>query len=241
MTRTNCFLTLCLASLMLAGCGAPPRPMMRPMAQSANPSAVIAAEIAFNRLAQEKGQWTAFRETAAREAMMFTPQPVLAQEWLKGRADPEKSVTWAPHRVFMSCDGKTGVTTGAAIWPDGGHGYFTTLWQWQDKGKLPPGAPAGYMAEGEWKWTADHGDRLTAPRPAPEFIETKVASCKGAPSAPIAAPAEGARMQMNLSRDQSLNFTWTVLPDGSRTVEVRLWNGTGFDTVLTDRVAAQAG
>ena len=30
----------------------------------ANPSAVIAEEIAFARLAQEKGQWTAFRTTA---------------------------------------------------------------------------------------------------------------------------------------------------------------------------------
>ena len=45
-------------------------------------------------------------------------------------------------------------------------------------------------------------------------------------------------MQMILSRDQSLHFIWTVLPDGSRTVEVRLWNGSAFDTVLTDRVAA---
>ena len=45
-------------------------------------------------------------------------------------------------------------------------------------------------------------------------------------------------MQMILSRDQSLNFTWTVMPDGSRTVEVRLWNGSDFDTVLTDRVMA---
>ena len=238
MIRTKALSALFLTTLVLAGCAAQPRMMMRPVAQSANPSAVIAAEIAFNRLAQEKGQWTAFRETAAREAVMFMPQPVLAQDWLKGRAEPARAVVWQPHKVFMSCDGKTGVTTGASQWPDGSHGYFTTLWQWQDKGKLPPGAPASYMGEGEWKWAADHGDMLTVPRPAPEFIETRVASCKGAANAPMAAPAEGARMQMILSRDQSLNFTWTVMPDGSRTVEVRLWNGSTFDTVLTDRVMA---
>ena len=32
-----------------------------PMRYQPDPSSVIAAEIAFNRLAQEEGQWTAFR------------------------------------------------------------------------------------------------------------------------------------------------------------------------------------
>ena len=54
----------------------------------ADPSAVIAAELAFARLAQEKGQWTAFAATAANDAVMFEPQMVLAQAWLKGRANP---------------------------------------------------------------------------------------------------------------------------------------------------------
>jgi hypothetical protein len=50
----------------------------------------------------------------------------------------------------------------------------------------------------------------------------------------------GAKMKMGLSRDQSLNFTWTVLPDKSRTVTIRLWNGEAFDTVIDDAVAAPA-
>jgi hypothetical protein len=238
MIRTR-LLALALIILVASGC-APQRPQVRAIAQSANPSGVIAAEIAFNRLAQEKGQWTAFRETAAKDATMFVPQPVLAQEWLKGRTDPAKSVVWQPHKVFMSCDGKTGVTTGASQWPDGRAGYFTTVWQWFDKGKMPPNAPPGFMLDGEWRWVADHGDFLTAPRNASEFIETRVASCKGRGSAPLAAPPVGAKMKMGLARDQSLNYTWVVLPDNSRTLEVRLWNGQDFDTVLTDRVAAPA-
>jgi hypothetical protein len=52
------------------------------------------------------------------------------------------------------------------------------------------------------------------------------------------APPEGAKMKMGLSRDQSLNFTWVVPTDKSRTIEINLWNGTGFDTVLFDSVAA---
>jgi hypothetical protein len=237
MIRTRLLFPFALTIFLVSGC-APQRPPLRAVPQSANPSGVIAAEIAFNRLAQEKGQWAAFRETAARDATMFVPQPVLAQDWLKGRADPAKSVVWQPHKVFMSCDGKTGVTTGAAQWPDGRAAYFTTAWQWYDKGKMPPNAPPGFMLDGEWKWVADHGDFLTTARKAPEFIETKVASCKGRANAPLFAPPVGAKMKMGLSRDQSLNYTWVVQPDGSRTFEVALWNGAGFDTVLTDRVAA---
>jgi hypothetical protein len=96
------------------------------------------------------------------------------------------------------------------------------------------------MGDGEWKWVVDHGDALTAPRAVPELIETRVASCKGQPNAPLSAPPMGAKMKMGLSRDQSLNFTWIVLPDNSRTVTVRLWNGEAFDTVIADSVAAPA-
>jgi hypothetical protein len=195
-----------LSLISLTACASGPQRPQGFQPKLANPSAVIAAEIAFNRLAQERGQWTAFRETAAKDATMFVPQPVNAQDWLKGRENPAGSVKWQPHKAFMSCDGKTGVTTGAAQWPDGRSGYFTTVWQ------------------------------LFQP---PEFIETRVASCKGAASAPLQAPAEGAKMKMGLSRDQSLNYTWVVQPDGARTLEVKLWNGQGFDSVLLDKVAAE--
>jgi len=195
----------------------------------ANPSAIIAAEIAFSRLAQEKGQWTAFRKTAAKEAIMFVPQPTLAQEWLKGKADPAVPVKWQAHKAFMSCDGKTGVTTGAAQWPDGRNGYFTTVWQLMQRN--PQDA-------GEWQWVLDHGDFIEPGRPAPEMIETRVANCKGRPPAELVAPPEGAKMKAGYSRDQSLSYTWVVQPNGARTLEVKLWNGTATDTVLLDKVAA---
>lgn len=227
------------ALITLAAC-APSGQRPRAVPQSANPSAVIAAEIAFNRLAQEKGQWTAFRETAAKDATMFVPEAVEAQTWLKGRANPAKSVTWQPYKAFMSCDGKTGVTTGAWQRPDGTVGYYTTVWQWIDKGRIDPNLPANAMSNGEWKWVVDHGDSLPTPLIVPEIIETKVASCKGRGDVPLTAPPEGAKMKMGLSRDQSLNYAWIVKADNSRTLEVNLWNGNGFDTVLFDKVAAPA-
>ncbi|MGL5840081.1 MAG: hypothetical protein ACRCY3_16435 [Sphingorhabdus sp.] len=236
MIRARPFAALSLV-LIASACSAPgPRP--RAVSQSANPSGVIAAEIARNRLMQEKGQWAAFRETAARDAVFFDPQPVLAQTWLKGRAEPVKAVKRQPYKALMSCDGKTGVTTGAFQHPDGSVGYFTAAWQWFDKGAIPQNAPQNYMGDGEWRWIVDHSAPLSTPREVPEFIETRVASCKGQPNAPLTAPPMGAKMKMGLSRDQSMNFTWIVQPDGSRSLDVRLWNGTGFDTVLSERVAA---
>lgn len=195
----------------------------------ANPSAIISAEIAFARLAQEKGQWTAFRETAAKEAVMFDPQPELAQAWLKGRADPPAAVKWQAHKAFMSCDGKTGATTGAWQRPNGTSGYFTTIWHFNQKNE---------RGDGEWKWVVDHSDVLSTPRVPKEMIETKVASCKGKAPALLIAPAEGAQMKSGFSRDQSLIYTWVVQPDGSRLVEVKLWNGQASETVIFDEVAA---
>ena len=221
-------LALIVLTLSLAACAGAQAPRGF-QAKIASPSAVIAEEIAFSRLAQDKGQWTAFRQTAAKEAMMFVPQPVDAQTWLKGRADPAQSVKWQPHKAFMSCDGKTGVTTGAAQWPNGKHGYFTTVWQLFQRNPED---------SGEWRWVLDHGDFVDAPREAPEFIETRVASCKGQPPVSIIAPLVGATMKTGLSRDQSLSYAWVVQPDGARTLEVKLWNGTAADTVILDRVNA---
>jgi len=139
----------------------------------ANPSAVIAAELAFARLAQEKGQWTAFLETSTGEAVMFVPQPVNAHQWLKGRADPPQAVRWQPHQVWSSCDGTLAATKGAWQRPDGTVGYFTTVWERQ--------------RDGEYEWVLDQGDVLAEPLEAPELIDGKVAPCVR-PEAPADRP-----------------------------------------------------
>lgn len=232
------------AALLTSACAAPqsePAPPPAPPAASAsasasasarvtprpyaNPSALIAAEIAFARLAQEKGQWTAFRETVAPNGMMFVPLRVNAPEWLKDRADPPKAVKWQAHRVWMSCDGSAGATHGAWQGPDGSTGYFITVWLRQPDGK--------------YKWVLDHGAPTATPPVAGEMIDGRVASCEGKASAPISAPAVGEDMRTGLARDQSLQWVSTVHGDQSRTIEIRLWNGKGFETVHRDFVTAE--
>jgi hypothetical protein len=223
----------------LSAC-APSRPRPNAVPQSANPSSIVAMEIAFSREAGEKGENATFRRYAAKDALVFRPQPVMFSEFSKGVTDSGPATKWQPHKIYMSCDGRTAVVTGA--WQvNGANGYFTTVWLWHPKDRSDAVAKEqGTGGEGEWKWIMRHGDALTAPRPTPEIIETKIASCKGRANAPINAPDEGVQMKTMFARDQSLNWEWQYRPDKSRTVTVRLWNGVDFDDVLTDRVAKPA-
>lgn len=204
-----------LLLIALGGVSAEARPK-GPMRVYSDPSTIAAVEIAFNRLAREKGQWTAFRETAADDAVMFVPEKVLAKDWLKKRADPPAPVQWQPQRIYVSCDGRTAASTGAWQRPDGSTGYFTTIWRIDDKGN--------------WKWVLDHGDVLAKPLSEKEFLEGHVATC---------LRREGARgPDAPLPADESLLWNADVRADGSREVRVRMWNGADYDLVIDDKVAA---
>lgn len=234
-------------TVMLLGAGLVAAPLVAkkpPIRLSPNPSAIVAAELAFNRLAREKGQWTAFRETAAPEAVMFVPQKVLAKEWLKKRADPPKSVAWQPQKIWVSCDGRTAASTGAWQRPDGSQGYFTTIWTLDDKGR--------------WYWVLDHGDvraplakaKANADDDDDSGVEGKVAVCKravaakGEASIASAVSSHGPRGGRKESvgdvprADESLLWDYDVKPDNSREVRVRAWNGSAYDLVIDDKVAA---
>ncbi|MEQ1497257.1 MAG: hypothetical protein ABL914_01235 [Novosphingobium sp.] len=204
-------LALCAAALLAVPMLAADRRDPREGHGYANPSAVIAAEIGFARLAQEKGQWTAFRTTATKDAVMFTPQPVYAQLFLKGKADPAKAVAWQPHQVWSSCDGTMAITRGAWQAPDGTSGYFTTVWQRQKDGK--------------YKWTLDQGDPLPMPLDAPEMIVAKVADCPAGYRADRASkprdfkgklPALDPAHLAGRSHDGTLGWDVTVAPTGAR-------------------------
>lgn len=213
-------ITVLLASACASG---PPRQRypgvnLRP---AATPSEVIAAEIGFAALAQEKGQWTAFRATATPDAEMFVPQRVNAQAWLKGKADPPKAIKWQPYQVWSSCDGSYAITRGG--WTtDQGAGFFNTVWQRQK--------------DGGYKWVLDLGDDRQAASTPPEMIAAKVATCpaRGAarPALAVTIPAEGVDSRTAMASDGTLAWTSEVLPDGKHRFTVMAWNGKQFDTVL---------
>ncbi|OYW47268.1 MAG: hypothetical protein B7Z33_00755 [Sphingomonadales bacterium 12-68-11] len=226
-----------LAALVLAGCatnvnvqgrrlnleGPPGRE--REGILRADPSKVVAAELAFARLAQEKGQWTAFAQTATDNAVMFVPQPVVARQWLRRQANPAQAVKWQPHQVWSSCDGSMAVTKGAWQRPDGSVGYFTTVWERQRRG--------------EYKWVMDQGDTLAQPLAAPEMIAASAADCGGQPTPPadlLAGPED--QIRAGTARDGTLRWQVVVKPDGSRRVIVRRWDGSAWRDALDEQVAA---
>ena len=195
---------------------------------AAAPATAIEAERAFAADAQKAGQWTAFRKWATNDALMFTPQPVKAQELLKDSKDPPVAVFWWPGRSYVSCDGKTAVNTGPWVREWGKSvGYFTTVWQRQK--------------DGGWKWTYDAGDMLKQARAEGGDIKPVTAACppKGRPVAPPPQPAmpQDVKYGTGASADGTLNWMWTVGPDGARAFRASIWDGNEHKIVVDDRVA----
>ena len=214
------FAAIALAAA-LAACTTAPRDRtdLRP---NANPSAVIAAEMAFARAAQEKGQWTAFRQYATRDAVMFVPEPVNAQQWLRGQADPAQAVTWQPYQVWSSCDGSFAVSTGGATYPGGAQSNFLTVWQKQTDGK--------------YLWVLDQA-LPHAERPfAADTIGAEVADCQAnRPGGRIEA-RRGENWRSGVSNDRTLEWATQLAADCSRVVTVRMLQGGELEEVF--RVAA---
>lgn len=192
-------------------------------AVSMSSPSVVDAERAYAAMAEEKGQWTAFRATAAPGAVMFVPDPVDAAEFLKGRKDPAIAVKWQPAQSFVSCDGKTGANLGPWQRPDS-VGYFTTVWT---------------RSGGAWRWNVDFGDSLKVAMPAASTkLAPRRASCRAAKPALLPKLAAVERSGRGFSADHSLEWTWRVEKDRSRHFIVYLWNGRRYDTVIDRKIAA---
>ena len=221
----------------------------RPQRAYANPSALIAADIGLARLAREKGQSTAMRETADEAAELLEGGRALAKTALKDRKDPAKADQWAPHFAWISCDGSAGLTFGSLQSPDESHGEYLTVWQRQIKGKV------------DWKWVLRDVQALPARLRDPDWAEGKVADCpvrkpsevmttpatgkrkpekqsKVPPFRPLAGPIpatdapSGADSKDGQSRDGSLAWRSTVMPDGSRRFAAWMWKDGTMQEVI---------
>jgi hypothetical protein len=213
-----------------AGSGGPPKPNKRAVAQinralanapgAAQPSTIVAAEIAFARAARERGQWTAFRMFAAPGALLHGANgPFAIEPWLATQTDPAKAVQWEPRAVVISCDGALAVSQGRFTDPDGTVGNFLTVWERQ--------------AGGEYRYTFDAGGP-DVPQPPPrkpvedgnivvtaiDAVKGMVASCpRGGgeiPPPPAIPVGEDGKTDARLSRDGTLRWRWEHRADGTR-------------------------
>ncbi|THD34498.1 MAG: hypothetical protein E7773_15035 [Sphingomonas sp.] len=191
-------------------------------ARTVEGQSALDAEHAFAADAKTLGQWTAFRKWSTDDAVMFTPQPVNAHEWLKGRNDPPKAIDWWPTASYISCDGSLAVNTGGWKRADGSVGYFTTLWQRQNNG--------------DWKWTVDGGDALKVSRPRQRPAVIK-AICSNPPGMGMREGYPDGGGGVDSSEDGTLRFEFRVSPDGGRSVAALLWDGRKFRRVIEDKTA----
>lgn len=126
---------------------------------------VEAAERAFAAQAQRDGQWTAFRATAAPDAVLFAPEMTRTAVLLKDERDPPVALMWWPARTITSCDGTLAVSTGPWVGPGGkGQGTFTTVW--------------ARRADGGWQWLLDSGRDMPARQPAGDRTLAMKADCR---------------------------------------------------------------
>ena len=208
----------------------------------------IEAERAFARIAQQRGQWAAIRETAAPDGIMFAPGLENALDYISRNPEPGHRFTWWPARAYSSCDDSVTVTTGPWERPDvSHHGLFTTIWERQPDGTI--------------KWRLDDGGSLTvAWRAPPEMQMTSPVSCSNLPTSSQAssdgdvaadvlvqqdwdAPthdlptslAEGELLDRGSANDHSL--MWEVRAvvggePGEHTLRIYQWNGHGYRLVL---------
>lgn len=199
-----------MLALALVGCAAGPRmndPQRAYLGTAADPSAVIAAELAFARMARETGQWTAFRDTATDDALWPSPGWVNVKQSLKGAPDPAQPIVWEPDSVTVSCDGSFALSTGPGTYPDGRKTRFATIWQRQD--------------DGRYRWVLDQGFDLEADYRNPELIGATVADCGERRRETPPRARRGLAWQSGQSDDGSLSWNTELKPDCGRTFVVR--------------------
>lgn len=195
----------------------------------ANPSAVIAAEIALAQDIRARGEGAALIAAAAPDAVLFAPALVWAGAWLKGHPQPDTTLRRQPYAVWSSCDGSLVVSRGA--WQRGAAtGWFTTIWRREPKG--------GY------KWVLNQSGALASAQPVPDMLTAMVADCpewtqrgggmQGKAKEPVKArdlPALDPMLRKASARDGSLAWEASVAADGAQKLTVT-WKKDGAETEL---------
>lgn len=223
---------LALGALVLAGCaggGGAPRLDKRTRALidqtlstapgGAQPSTIVALEVAFGRLAAETTPAAAFLQYAASGAQANTPKGLIpVEDWVQQSGFPARAAKWSTRAVAMACDGALAASTGRFTDADGIIGNYVVIWQRQD--------------DGAYRW-AYHAAGPDVPQPPPrsrqadgdivvsalDAVQGLVASCPrgdGAiPAPPAISIASDAPGNASLSRDGTLRWRWQQ-EDGGR-------------------------
>ncbi|MFU7529065.1 hypothetical protein [Qipengyuania sp. ASV99] len=187
---------------------------------AAQPSTIVAIEVAYARDAKERGLPAASADTAAPGALVHGRSGAALFD-PSARTAPI-AATWNPRAIVMSCDGELALSMGRFADQDGQVGNYVTTWARQGNG--------GY------KWTY-HAAGLDNPQPirveqqgqdgnivvtAIDSIEGLVATCprgdETVPPPPAIGIGDDGASAAQLSRDGTMRWQWQHRPDGTRTI-----------------------
>ncbi len=220
---------LALGVLTLAACAGQQRPQgpppklidqaLRGAPGAAQPSTIVALEVAFSRLASETTQAAAFLQYAAAHAQVHTPQGLVPlQHWLSAAGFPAGATRWSSRAVTISCDGALAASSGRYTDPQGIVGNYVMVWQRQ--------------SDGAYRWIY-HAAGPDVPQPPPrvrpqdgditvtaiDAVQGLVASCpRGSdpiPPPPALSLADDRPGLAMLARDGTMRWRWQQ-PDEAR-------------------------
>jgi len=205
--------------------GPPPKVIERVLASApgkAQPSTIVATEVAFAREAGEQGQFTAAQLYAAPGAMLHGRNgPVVFAAFANSLEDPEVPNEWGPRTVVMSCDGTLALSVGRFRDQEGLVGNYVTTWVRQ--------------SDNSYKWIYDVAGR-DDPQPPPrrefedgDIVVTAIDSILGlvatcprrgetVPSPPALSLSSDNPGDAQLSRDGTLRWRWEHRSDGTKYV-----------------------
>lgn len=195
--------------------GPPPEVINRVLATApgaAQPSAIVATEVAYLRDAKEQGQFTAGGQYAAPGALLHSRDGPVVFATVASALDESDGVEeWGPRTVVMSCDGALALSVGRFRDQEGLVGNYVTTWARQP--------------DNSYKWTYDVAG-LDDPQPPPrrqfedgdivvtaiDSILGLVASCPSRgeelPPPPAIPLGEDGKGDAQLSRDGTLRWRW---------------------------------
>jgi len=237
----------------LVGCaGGPPSVrysdgFMREVRETANPSTVVATEIAFARAVREDGQAAAMRQYLAGGGVIHDRGGVVdAGGWIAAQAAIPAPHQWTPLAIWSSCDGQLAISQGKYVGPDREWGFYVTVWERERNGSYrwsyTTGAPDAALTQRETRAAAPPAeeDESVIVVQAIPMIQGPVADCRTGDdtSSPAAsAIADETASGGGVSDDGSLAWRWVQRADGGRSVAAQQWQGgqweSAFDFVVT--------
>ncbi|MEP0390641.1 MAG: hypothetical protein ABJ205_07715 [Erythrobacter sp.] len=178
----------------------------------AQPSTIVATELAYAKAAKEQGFAGAVLSFAAPGAQIHLGDGVVPVQAIAQTLEEAGVQTqWAPRVVVQSCDGSLALSQGRFADREGKVGNYVTTWTRQN--------------DGSFKWTYDvAGLDNPQPPPRPDFedgdivvtaidlVQGLIATCprqgETVPLAPAVPAGQGGASAMQVSRDGTLRWRW---------------------------------